>query len=372
MKDCRCLVAVFLLAWGVTALRAQATEDNLVPLHNLPEINDANRNIIRAFVGKRVAAVAADKSSAASPAVKELIKECGGTDKAAAPGEAFKRAYVAACVEVIGAEFKNAEVVPATRLITVLNTFGAVEVRPVLIEALTDPRAGVRAAGAIGLRSLRDKLGAAGREAYDAVLAALKEAGKREKARDTLKEIYAALNYADVASSPDARANAAAVLELLDERAKQYAAGQVQALGADDAGLRLAAALAKTLGDDERKRLTVAAGTMLKYALEQYTSGERKLSAVRDSTGNPQVVELRNDMERLVLVGEQLLVALLAPPAPVPAVADGMRKADATEMKNAWKRWVELLQKAVGQDFSLVEVPESQPTTATTKPGSKE
>ncbi len=65
---------------------------------------------------------------------------------------------------------------------------------------------------------------------------------------------------------------------------------------------------------------------------------------------------------------------LLNPPQPVPSVADGMRKADATEMKNAWNKWVELLQRAVGQDFALAVVAESQPTTAatTTKAADKE
>jgi hypothetical protein len=118
------------------------------------------------------------------------------------------------------------------------------------------------------------------------------------------------------------------------------------------------------MSDEQRKRLEVAVGTMMRYALEQYTSGERKLSAVRESGGNPQAVEMRNDTERLILTGEQLLAALVPPPLPTPAVSDGMRKADTTDMKNAWRKWVGVLQKTVGRDFSLVEQPESAPAPA--------
>ncbi len=159
-------------------------------------------------------------------------------------------------------------------------------------------------AAVLGLRNLRTKLVQAGGDVWTKVLTALKDAGKQEKSRDTLRAVYAAMNFAELPSPPDPKPVAAALLELLDERAKQYAAGrEVSAVGADDVGLTLAETLAKSMDPDQRKRLTVAAATMLKHALEQYSG--KKLAKVPDTAGTKPLIEERNSLERLILIGEK-------------------------------------------------------------------
>ncbi len=201
---------------------------------------------------------------------------------------------------------------------------------------------------------------------------ALKEAGKQERSRDTLKSIYQALNYAELPSSPDVKANIAALLELLEARAARYAGtDEVAALGADDTGLRLAQTLLRLMDDNERRRLTVVVATMTRYAVERYTAGGqgRKLADVRDEAP-AALLEVRNGVERLVLAGEELLTALLQPSKP-PTVSDSMRKVDTTGMKNQWREWGRLLQTAVGDEFALREQPESEPERET-KPRPKQ
>ncbi len=333
-------------------------EDPLTAVRNRTDLDDDARGQIRRFVEARVADARGSDAAAARKAPTALRDGYAGSD-------AFKRAYAAACLEVIGnaakqPDFKQADVVPATRLIMVLSALNLVEAQNVLLDALQDPRVAVREAAALGLRNLRIKLVQAGGDNWTKVVTALKDAGKKEKARDPLKAMYGALNYAELPTPPDTRPVATALLELLEERAKQYVAGkEVPALGADDVGLQLAESLLKSLEPDQKRRLTIVTATMMKYALEEY--GAKKLSKVADTPAAKPLAEYRNALERLLLVGERLLVPLLTPEK-APAVMDALRKGDRTAAKNQWNLWVALLQKAVGQDFSLVEVPESQPT----------
>ncbi|HPM23418.1 MAG TPA: hypothetical protein PLP66_05900, partial [Phycisphaerae bacterium] len=155
---------------------------------------------------------------------------------------------------------------------------------------------------------------------------------------------------------PEPKANVAAVLDLLEARSRQYAAGTVTALGADDTGLRIAQALLRNMDDAERQRLTVVAATMMKYAIEEYASPATKLSEVRDKTSSRELIETRNALERLIVGGEELLAALLKPEK-APTVAEQLKKLKMANMKVEWQNWVPLLQKAVNQDFALRELP---------------
>jgi hypothetical protein len=345
--------AALLLILPVAGLCAQEPPVDLAPIRAKTEITEEDRTQIRTFVNQRIAKVVGNDAAEVRQAAEDLRTGFDGT-------EAFKRAYAAVCLEGIGSAFKKAELGPAARLLAVVNGFNVLDAHSLFLEALQDERVGVRAAGAIGLRTLREKLAAAGREVWQRVLDGLKEAGKKERSRDTLKTIYGALDYTRVPSTPDAKASAAAVLELLEARARQYAAGNVSALGADDVGLRLAQSLTRVMEEADRKRLMVVVGTMMKYALERYTSGEKKLSAVTDKHADRELVETRDAMERVILVGEELLVGLLKPEKP-PTVSDNLRKLNAADMKVEWQKWVRLLRSAVNQDFSLAELPESQP-----------
>lgn len=358
----RILVPLLLLAGLAGPLAAQEAEINLTPLKTKGDLTDEDKAQLRAFITKRLESVRGEDEVAAQQATNELRTTYDGSD-------GFKRAYLAVCLDLIATAYKKADLVPATRMLTVINTFNTADALPVLLEALQDDRVGIRAAAAVGLRTLREKLAAAGRDVTARALTGLKEAGKREKSRDTLKTIYGAMNYAELSAQPDAKGNIAALLELLEERAKQYAGGDVRAVGADDAGLRIAQALVKSMDDAERKRLLVVTATMMKYAIEQYTSGDRRLSAVRTQGASRETIEFRNGVERLILVGEELLIPLLSPEK-APTVAENMRKVKTPDMIVEWQKWVTLLQKATNQDFTVTAQPAPEPEKkeATTKP----
>ncbi len=337
-------VLPLLLVWVATNLSGQEPPAaDLSAIRTKTDLSDEDRAQIRNFVAERVGTIVTGPAGQTRPAGDELRDGYSGSD-------VFKREYLGACLEAIGSAYKQAGTVSATRLVTILNSFQAAESSPLLIEALRDERVGVRAAAAIGLRGLRAKV-AANRDAYQRVLDELKQAGKKERSPTALKAIYEAMNYADIPAAPDQKGNLSALLEVLEARAGLYGStDQVPGLGADEVGLKAAQSLAKATEDAERQRLLVVAATIMRYAVWQYVS-----SAVTGPPGQYTTREARQQqeaLERLILVGEELLAGLLKPEKP-PAVADYMKKANVEEMKAQWQSWVELLQKTVNRDFSL-------------------
>jgi hypothetical protein len=362
----KCVSVCFALLWlAALPLCAQEPAVDLGPLKTRAELSEDDRNQVRAYITARISRLIGPDSMAARTATDELRAGFDGTAT-----EGFKKAYAAIGLELLGPGIKKAELVPATRMLAVINNFGALDAVPVLLEALQDERVGVRAGGAVGLRALRPRIGA-NPELYGRVVGALNAAGKKEKARDTLKSIYAALDYAELPAPPDAKVVAPALLDLLEARAAAYNTTPVPAFGADDAGLRLAKLLVGSYEEADRKRLATAAATMMRYALEQYLGGESKLSAVRDRDGSRELIELRNGAERLVKTGEDVLVAALKPAKP-PTVADALQNVkDKPAIRLQWQAWVALLQPAVSQDFSLRagtdEAADEKPATETKK-----
>ncbi len=347
MATARLFVPFLLLVLVAGQASAQTPDPDLTAVRAKAELGDDDRGLIRAYLTRRIEVLRGKDEAAAQTAASELRTAYDGS-------EGFKKAYAAVCAEVAGAALKKLELAPATRLMTVVNTLASVEALPALLEGLRDDRVGVRTAAALGLRSLRDKLAAAGKDVYQRALTALKEAGRQERARETLKALYAAMNYAELSAGADAKATGTAVLELLEERARQYGPGELHAAGADDAGLRIMKAVAGALDDAERKRLTIVTGTMLKHAVQQYSTGAAKLAAVRDRDGARDQIELRNALERLILAGEDLLTVLLKPEK-APNVTDPLRKLNTADLRVEWQKWVSLLEKTVGQDFSITE-----------------
>jgi|GEM_PF-958791 len=348
-----------LIAVLALPLWAQTPEGPLAEIRGKTELTEEDRTAVRQFVTERVDRVVSASGEQAWQAADQLRAAAQGSD-------AFRRFYVSTCLEAIAPVVRKAELGPAAQLLTIVNTFETSDALPILLDALRDDRVGVRAAAAVGLRGLRPKLAQAGRDTWQRAVDALKEAGKQERSRDTLKAIYQALNYAELPSSPDPKANSAALLELLETRAAAYAGNnEVAALGADDTALRVAQALLRSLDENERRRLTVVVATMMRHAIERYTAGGqgRKLADVRDDAP-AALLAVRNGLERLIMVGEELLTALLQAPKP-PNVSDSMRKVDTTGMKNQWREWGRLLQTAVGQEFALREQPQPEPESDT-------
>lgn len=357
MNSLRRSLVLLLVAAGSLRAAAQAPQDALNAVRTRTEITEEDRTLIRQFITERVGPAVGADPAAAREAQRALRTAYVGSD-------AFKQAYAVACVEVLGAAYKKADVAAAAGLLTTLHTLNAVQTQAAFVEALQDDRVGVRAAAAVGLRGLRGALTKADPQVFAGVMAALKTAGAKEKSRDTLRTVYAALDYTDVAGAPDPRAGAEAIVSLLEERGKLYAAGrEIAAFGADDVALGIVERLVRSLTDDQRRRLIPVTATMMRFGIEEYTSPVRKLYDVRDGSGNRTTVEHRNAVERLVLVGEAVLRGLLSPKEPVPNVLESMKKLDTTQMKVQWAKWNDLLKTAVGQDFGLrdEEEPEAKP-----------
>jgi len=349
----RIVIPLLFVVWLAGPLAAQDASDTLADIRGQNSINDENLGKIRNFVGENIAAIVANDPLASQEAFARLRGAYNGS-------AAFKAAYANACINAVTSAYRKANVVAAARLVTLVNSFDALDALPLLLQALQDDRVGVRAAAAIGLDRLRTALAAAGAGPFGQAIDALATAAKRERSTVTLQAIYAAMDYSGVQNVPDARRAAAALLGVLEERAKQYTGDGPSAAGADDAGLRVIGSYAGTLNDDERKRLTVAVAKMMKYAIERYTSGRKKLADVRDEQANPQLIEQRNGVERLIEIGQDALKTLLKPSGLAPNVVTPMRKLDLIGMKNEWKKWNDLLQAAVGQSFALTIPDESE------------
>lgn len=365
MRTARLLVPLALL-WLCGPLPAQeqpAAPNDLSALRGRTSINEEDRNRIRTFINERITRITGDDKVAARTAGDELRTAYQGSD-------AFKEAFAAAALESIQSVYKKADLVAATRLLTIANGFGTAAALPMLLEALQDERVGVRAAAAVGLRTLRPQIAAAGRDTFQRVLEALKSVGRQEKSRQTLALIYAAADYAGIQGTPDPRLAVTTVLDILDARAAQFSGESIPALGADDAGLEVVRRSLRNLNEDERKRLIAALGTMLKSAIEQYTTphGGRKLVEVEDGEASRALLTMRNGLERLVIVGEDLLKQLANIANQGPDVTGSMKNADTTGMKNQWSRWVEILSREVNRDFSLTELPPPEEKPAAGSP----
>jgi hypothetical protein len=356
----RILLATTVASVAVLPLAAQdQPQPTLATLQGKNTLSDEERNALAQWMNERIAAVGAEEAAPANEALALLRGEFKGTD-------AFKEAYAAALVASVRPAYKNAKLVPAARLITALNTLNDPDARGVLLEALQDQRAGVRMAAAVGLRNLRVRLALEGAGVFTETLTALRDAGKRETSSVTLKTIYQAMDYpAVVPSLPDRKANVAAVLDLLEARAEQYAAHNVHAVGAETVGLKLASALRSAMDDGERKRLTIAVAKMLKYGVTRYTRGDsenRPLIKV-EKGASKQTIELRNQTELLIEEAEKLLSELTSSKLKEnKTIAYGMKtKGEAIDMIIAMNDWADILKRDVNLEFYMDEAQEPAP-----------
>jgi len=313
-------------------------QDALTPLQDKSALTDEDRAALRAWIEERVQLIVAGDPAGAGTAVKDLRKRFKGTDS-------FKEAYATVSVEVIGSAYKQAKRDSAARLIAVLNTLNEVSSCKVLTEALGDQRVPVRTAAAIGLRRLRTEL-ARGDDFFSQSLVALREAGKRETSPVALQLIYRAMDYTELgANPPDPKANALALLELLEARSEQYGTQTVKAEGADRLGLELAGKLAGELDEQGRQRLISASAKMFHYGVMRYTS---ELHKIRDKISSPVQIALRNRMESFIAAAEELLVKLTNPGEFRTVTAEMQEKPEGpkvTDMKIAMKKWADLLQQ---------------------------
>ncbi len=329
------------------AQEAPGQPDPIEQLQGQSVLSDEDQATLRAWIDERVRFLVGDDPIEAVRAAKALRDNYKGADS-------FKRAYATTCTTVIGGAYKQAKRDSAARLIAVLNTLNEGSSYKLLIEVLGDTRVPVRAAAAIGLRRLQAKLAAAGGEAFSETIAALREAGQRETSPVALQLIYRAMDYTEVRPNrPDPKANALALLGLLEARGEQYGTRNVKAEAADRLGLELAGQLAGQFDEPERRRLTVAGAKMLRYAVTRYASDLHK---VDDKTSSPVQIALRDRMELFIATTEDLLSKLTSPPEP-PSLTELMQvrpEGDKViDMKNKYRMWADLLQERFQIDVHL-------------------
>ncbi len=335
-------VALCAPAWAQTPPPAAAPPEPLAAVRAKETLADDDRAAIRAFLAEKTAAVAGKDAAAAQEAMHQLRTASVGT-------KGYREAFVSLSADAVRGAYKSAAPLAAARLLTHVVSLESADTLPLLLEALQDERVAVRSTAAIGLRSIRERLAQAGAEFHGRALAALRDAAKKETSREALRLIYQAMNFAALPAPPDAKANTAALLDVLDERAKAYAAGDPKAVGGDDAGLALGGALLKSMSDDDKKRFGIATATLARFAVAQYTAEATKIWEARSGP----TAELRDALERLILEGDRQLAALLVPSGKAPSVSDRMHRADRKGMRSEWKAWAELVQRAWAADVAL-------------------
>ncbi len=322
--------------------------DPLAALKQKTDFTDDDRTALREFVTQRVAEMVGSDPTAARQASRVLRQSATG-------GEAYRQALAREAIPVIAAAVPKSEIAPAAQFVTFLDVLNVLDARTVFVGALADERVGVRAAAAVGLRHLRPKLGQASPEVIQSALSALRDAASKERSREALRAQYQAISFVGVTPAPaDGKPSNAALVDALEARAKLHIpASDVAALGAEDAAFPLVEAVAGSLSDDEKRRVAAATAGIIRYALDMYLSAKQDLMAVKD-TDAAERVELRNSMERLVLLGERVLAKVVPAPKP-PTVTESLRKLDRPNTRLQWKAWVDLLKSFTNQDFTLAE-----------------
>ncbi len=349
MRMVRRPLAVFSLLYAIGAATAQntgATADPIQELRARDSLTDEDRTTIQRWVESTVQKVQPDDPAGAEAAIRALRDATGSA--------AFREVLAAACTRSVGEAYKRAAATDAARLISVLGELNEAQTYELLTQAVRDERVAVRSAAAVGLRKLRVKIALAGGKALTDTLEALKQAGMRESSPVTLELIYHALDYPSaVPNPPDPRANADALLAILDARAEQYASDAVRAEGADEVGLRIAAGMAQLFNDSEKRLAAGAAARMLRHAVRAYVvSGREGAARLSAST--------RRGLELLVMSAERLLPRVVTVSGEAPSVTRQMEKAELIKMRIEFEKWAELLKRALDLDVAL-EAAATQP-----------
>ncbi len=280
------------------------------------------------------------------------LRAAADVRKAAQGSEAFQKAYATELARQVGQRLASAAPPLAVRLLALLAAVGHSappdDIAAVLITALNDRRPAVRAAAIVALRALRERIRAAGGALPGRVRTALRDSGPNVKAYVPLLRLYEALDLGG-GNAQQEKADLAALIAVLEKRAAAYQNDTVPGEGAEAAGFEIIARKATQLDADGRKRLLTAAGAILRHAVRRYLDD---LMDVKDQDSRV-LVQQRDRIERLMLAGQRLLVAVLKP-SEAPALHDALaRQRDAAAIKRAWNRWAAILKPITGQDYSL-------------------
>lgn len=339
-------------ACGVAAAQDPAAQNPLTALQSKSSLSEDDRTAVRNYLQEQIGQIVGGDPLAATEAVERIREVSTGS-------EGYREALAAIAVQLIGPAYKQAELLPATQLITVLDLLNAPATAETLLEALRDERVAVRTAAAVGLRDLRKKLALQGAPVVSRVIDALREVGVAEASPAVLGVIYHAMNYVGaVPNPPNPEGNAEQVLRLLDTRAQAYAGGSPAAEGAEYEGLLVISGMLKQLDENEKRELAKSIATMLKYAVMRYTSGDAPLSEVDTRTDSRVQVRLRDQMELLIMKAEDLLKQLLNVQT-APSITAEMKKGRGQRivtMKIEMNKWAQRLKDAgISGNFSVDE-----------------
>lgn len=334
-----------LLAGRVLAQEPPATQpaNELRAIQEKGTLTDDDRALVRRTIDRHIGELTSDGGSAT---LSQLREEARGSN-------AYHEAYVAALLDSTNAAYKTAKLTPATQLIALIGSLNEASAQRLLIEAVTDKRPAVRTAAAVGLRNLHAKLVQQGGSAVSDTLSALKEAAKAESSAVTLKAIFAAMNFADAGAGVDTKANAAALLDVLEDRAtRQYTAGNVRAEGADIVAINAINAFKSALVEADRERWLIALGKILSRSVMTYAN---ELADSKENLSGASA-ERRHAYEQLISETEKLLTEQLKPKS-APTVSKVMQASEgtskATDMKNQMREWAKLLEEKYNQKFTF-------------------
>ncbi len=337
----RCSLLVGLLVAVGVAQAQQKPADPLAALRDKTSLSADDRAALERWISGRLDLFVGHDRGAA-----------GQLRSAARGSDAFRKAYVEVLAGQIRQRVAKADPPAAARMIALLvavsHAARSTDAVETLLELLQDNRPAVRASAIVALRSLRDAIRDAGGQLADRVLSALRDAGPQVRGYAPLRRLYEAMDLA----GDDARrqrAVAAAVAQVLEQRARLYSGSSVPGEGAEVAAFAILQRLAGRLDDATRKGVLAATGTILRHAVGRYA---RELIDVSDDDSRV-AVQARNRVEALILAGHELLAALLQPSdvPPLPEALQKQRNADV--IRRQWNRWAALLKAATGQDVSL-------------------
>jgi cell division protein ZapA (FtsZ GTPase activity inhibitor) len=344
----RLLLVVLTVLAATAPLAAQDIDDGLAALRTRTGLTDDDRATIQAWVRQRSTAIVGNDAASAAVAFAQLRDGFRGNRE-------FLDAYVAAGINAAREAIASADLVGAARLVVLLNHFNDLRTLDVLVTALGDSRAAVRAAAATGLATLQPKL-TGNPDTFRQAIDALRAAGRREQSAKTLELIYRALDYSSVQVAAERNAAALALLAILQERAQQATTGRLSAYGADYVGVQAVNRLLAVLEPAERNDYTAAVARLLHHAVRRYAGGDNQLCKVDDRTGSADNIALRNATELLIRECEQQLVALLKP-ADAPQVTESMQRAECTNVVIEMNRWADVLKGSIGLQLPNVESP---------------
>jgi hypothetical protein len=220
----------------------------------------------------------------------------------------FKEAYASEFATIVSERLGRADRASSAQMIALVGSLAHPSAHDLLLTALEDERAGVRAAAAAGLRRMQPQLVQKGADAVEATTEALRLAASTEVSTVTLGLMYRALDYNTLQAPPASELYVTPLVELLVTRAERYAAGGVNAWGADRIGLAAARRLRGQMTEEQQDEAIVAAALVHRAAILRYADG---LDEVHDNAAGRHSIALRNRTERLIYSSEKLLETFL-------------------------------------------------------------